>query len=111
MQMLGKDAHLKDVEPHQLMVFFVFDLFTRQAQPKLIKECKGGKVVFDLRNNISNQQMSRLILEPLARDMPEYEWELSVKEKTLTATHKKVKANAKKDTKANKSDASGKAES
>lgn len=103
MRMLENGVRLKDIEPHNMMIVLVFELFTRQAQPKVIKECTPGKVVFDLRNNISGTQMQRLIQLPLARDMPEYEWILSTEDKTLTANLnkpvKKAKANAKKDTK------------
>lgn len=86
---------LKDLEQHSMLITLVYDLFSKQAQPKFIKECTKDGIVFDLRNNVSKMQMQRLILEPLMLSIPEYSFEIDYQLKLLRV-ERNVKAKSSK---------------
>lgn len=85
MKLLGENVRLKEINEHLAMVIIAFDLFNATAQPRVIKECSKDKVVFDIRNSVSPMQIRRLIVEPLAKAMPEYIWQANIEGREIIA--------------------------
>lgn len=88
--MLAKDVSIDDLTSHLPLVVMVFEVFTKQAQQKFIRSCDETQIVFDLMNNISPMQMRRLLVEPLQKAIPEYQFSMSTQDKTLTAVRLEV---------------------
>lgn len=98
-KLLGDGVKLKDLEPHMPMLLIAFDLLTQTAQPRVVKKVTPTSVAFDMRNNISAMQIRRLIIEPLQKAMPEYEWTVNLIERTMTAERVETVGKKRKATK------------
>ena len=98
-KLLGDGVKLKDLEPHITMLMIAFDLFTQTAQPRVVKKATPTSIVFDMRNNISAMQIRRLVIEPLQKAMPEYEWTVDLVERSIIAKKVETVGQKRKTTK------------
>jgi len=90
-RILGEGVRLSDIEQHSMLIFVVFEYMQAQSQVKRIKSVTSSEVVFDLTNSVSAMQMQRLLVEPLRKQIPEYEWALDIKLRQLGAKRVETK--------------------